>query len=96
MQAESEPAVSIGRTLCRHTASNFQGMLALALFQLIEIWLIDWEFWSCRVLNVDFKIDSKAVRTLLITTSTLGTDHLQTYPPSKEQDFQWTRARLTS
>ena len=30
------------------------------------------------------RIDAKAVWTLLISSSTLGTDHLRTYPPSKE------------
>ena len=42
------------------------------------------EPWSSRVPNVTPRINAKAVRTLLISSSTLGTDHLRTYPPSKE------------
>ena len=42
------------------------------------------EPWSSRVPNVARRIDARAVRTLLISSSTLGTNHLRTYPPSKE------------
>ena len=40
---QSQSAASgaaIRHTLGRHTASNLQGLLALALFQLVEIWLV--------------------------------------------------------